>query len=350
MIVFLLALLALCLYKIKFNIKGFNKDYMNKEQTTALKGVFALIIFLSHVRGYIALDGVTDNLYSKIIVLIGQCMVGVFFLYSGYGVLYGYVNKPNYDKGFLRKRLFVTWFHFAVAIVMYIILNVVLNINYSIKDYALAFTGWSSIGNSNWFMFDTFMLYFLIWISFKINNKLSLKNKENKNNCVSISLIFIMISCLFVIMISKLKESWWYDTVFCFGFGCLYYCFKSKIDEFLFSSNSNYLIALVTSLFLYIAFKKNATQVTYNIVAILFVLIITLITVKVKIVNKIILWLGTRSFYIYIYMRIPMIIFKEFGIFSNNEYLFTICTFLITIALSGAMNLIHKKTDKILLK
>ena len=52
----LLSIFALCLYGIRFNLKGFNEDYLSKDNTNSIKGIFILLIVISHARQYI-LDG-----------------------------------------------------------------------------------------------------------------------------------------------------------------------------------------------------------------------------------------------------------------------------------------------------
>ena len=44
----LLSIFVLCLYRIRFNLKGFNDDYLSKDCTNSIKGIFILLIVISH--------------------------------------------------------------------------------------------------------------------------------------------------------------------------------------------------------------------------------------------------------------------------------------------------------------
>lgn len=63
MIITLVALAALCLFGIKIH-KHQNEEYLDKEQTGAIKGVFVVTVFLVHVIQYFSLhDGMADKLF-----------------------------------------------------------------------------------------------------------------------------------------------------------------------------------------------------------------------------------------------------------------------------------------------
>ena len=102
MLIFLIALLCIGVFGIKFS--GFHEDYMGREQTTSVKGILAVLILLSHMNGYVQLGGTLDSIYLKIMTLIGQLMVTLFFFYSGYGITESVRKNPEYPNTFFRKR------------------------------------------------------------------------------------------------------------------------------------------------------------------------------------------------------------------------------------------------------
>ena len=59
------------------------------------------------------------------------------------------------------NRIGKTFFDFSIAIFLFLIVDVCLRIKYSISDIILAFTGWTTVGNSNWYMFAIFTLYII---------------------------------------------------------------------------------------------------------------------------------------------------------------------------------------------
>lgn len=84
MIVFLFALFIVCLIGIRLSKP--DEDYLSKEQTGAVRGIFTCIIFFSHLKQYITFEMSIDVLYGSILGYIGQLMVVIFFFYSGYGI------------------------------------------------------------------------------------------------------------------------------------------------------------------------------------------------------------------------------------------------------------------------
>lgn len=341
MISLLIVLLFLCCWKMKFNKNGKYNDYMSQEQTIAIRGIFACIIFASHLRGYITLSGAMDSVYNNILSLIGQCMVSVFFFYSGYGIMQGYKNKKGYEQTFLKKRLFFTWFHFIIAVMLYQIVNLLLDIHYPAKMVLLSFTGWESVGNSNWFMFDTFLLYIFVWLSFKLVSYIT-KEDENKQKCFVVWITIFTI--LLIFMLHRLKETWWYDTLLCFPLGVLYSRYQEFVNQSLKSTWRYSLFGLI-SILAFSVFYKMGNFISYNVCACFFVLTITWFTMKFKIHNKFLNWLGVHSFYIYIYMRIPMIILSKTKILAEHRYLFAIISLLATLVIAWIMAKVQKILD-----
>ena len=117
-------------------------------------------------------------------------MVVSFLFYSGYGIMESIKNKKDYMKSFFKKRILKLFITFALGIMVYILVNAIFHIKYSFLTTILAFTGITAIGNSNWFIFATFCLYFAVLISFNVF-------KKNHLNalllCLICSLIYIYI-------------------------------------------------------------------------------------------------------------------------------------------------------------
>lgn len=236
MILYLIVLLGICLWGMH---KRKTNDYLSKEQITSVKGIFACIIFFSHLRQYLDFVNEFDIVYSIILSYIGQLMVAIFFFYSGYGIIYSYNTKKNYMETFLVNRILKTWIHFAIAILCFIVVNFTIKIDYPVQTILLSFTGWEEIGNSNWFIFDILILYIATMVSFII-----LKYAKVGKDKINLALIILvsLCTCLIGIVLHYYKKSWWYNTLFCFPYGMIYYFVKNKV-EILLSNRRGYLTA-----------------------------------------------------------------------------------------------------------
>ena len=299
MIFFLILLLFICIYQIKFNKNGFD-DYLGKDQTTCIKGIFVLIIFLSHYNSYtsgVLKIGQLNNIYLYVFTYISQLMVAPFLFYSGYSICYSIVNKKDYIKKFPKNRFLKVLLQFILAVLLYLVMNLIMHNYYSVKTIFLSFTGWDSIGNSNWFVFSLLCLYFITYVIFKI-----MKSKVNYK-----SVLLITISTIALIILLRLKkESWFYDILLTYPFGMIIYLLKDKLVPLL---KKYYILILIISVALFVVghmFTSNL--IIYELLACLFSFLIIIITFKFKIQNKILLFVGNLSFEIYILQRIPDII------------------------------------------
>lgn len=65
MIYVLAAALFVFLCGAKFVKSGeFNSDYMSKDTTGAINGIFVLLVFMCHISGYMKLGGSSDTICS----------------------------------------------------------------------------------------------------------------------------------------------------------------------------------------------------------------------------------------------------------------------------------------------
>ena len=338
MIVVFLLLVLLCLYKINF--KKIHEDYIDKEQTASIKGIFAIIIFLSHFRQYTNVIFAADHFVLWLLTSISQLMVTVFFFYSGYGIMKSYSKRADYSKGFFKKRLLRTLFRFDLALLFYLPLPLITGTwQYGLKDYLLCWIGWTSIGNSNWFIFVMLCLYALTWIAFNLCNKAKEKRSE-------IVVLFVtgMSLALWICLLVIGKASWWYNTLLCYPCGMCFALLKDRFDIWmrnLWQRIGICVTSLVVFLFLYV----TPGQVAYSLCACVFCLLIVLLNISIKIDNSILRWLGKHSFNIYILQRIPMIIFKAIGL-AKYGFAFLVVSLVSTLLLCVAFEYLHQWSNK----
>lgn len=120
MLVFLFVTLIVFIYKCKICPEFFKgkycKDYLSVENTTSIKGIFIIIVFWSHIKGYIVIDNAFDSYAFFPLTLLGQGMVTMFLFYSGYGVMESIKKKgQEYIKSTPKNRLCATLYRFDIA-------------------------------------------------------------------------------------------------------------------------------------------------------------------------------------------------------------------------------------------
>jgi membrane-bound acyltransferase YfiQ involved in biofilm formation len=344
MIFVLIILVAILFMNMKVTPQGeFHTDYCSLKQTATINGLFTLLIFFSHASQYVTLDGALDEPYLAFRKYIGQLVVASFLFFSGFGIMESIKKKGiNYVKGIPKKRLFKVWYHFAVAILLYIAVDLVLQREYSLKDTILSFTGYKTVGNSGWYLFVTFCMYIIIFISFMISRK---------SNIAGVIIVFALTIAFTFWEINMGLADRFYNTIFCFPVGMLFSLIKPYFDKVIMKNDIIYALMLLVFLFAfnYFSITRNRNIINYNLFAIFTVFIIMAITMKIKIGNAILDFFGNHVFSFFILQRIPMIILTEVGV-NKNKYLFITFCFIITICLSLIFDKCMSKTDKLIYK
>lgn len=102
--VFILAMLVF-FYGISFvKANEFNTEYLSKESTGAVNGIFVLFVFMSHISNYMNFGSEYDKIWLDFRSWLGQLMVVTFLFYSGYGMMCSIMKKGNaYIKPLFKK-------------------------------------------------------------------------------------------------------------------------------------------------------------------------------------------------------------------------------------------------------
>lgn len=348
MIALPIILVIISLIGIKFS--RFHNNYLDVQQTTSIKGIFAIIIVMSHMWGYTTFPLDTPDLiiYRNIINHIGQLMVTMFFFYSGYGIAVSAEKKKDYYGTFFKTRIFKVLLHFNLALVFFAVMNHLLGIEYSQTQYLTCWFGWGSIGNSNWFIFDTLVFYIIAFIALGI--------KEVTKTGIKIFASVISVLCLFFIAVMYLvygdfgeNAVHWYNTLLCFPVGVWYAAFKDKIDVL---ARKWYLwwpaLAIMAVLFIEL-YSFRYFYHYYLLLSALFCIILTWVTMKVRFNNPILRWLGNHFFEIYIIQRIPITLIKHFGL-NTNQFVYTALVVVGTLFCAWVFSLLLKVVDMLIFK
>lgn len=337
LIVFLLSIWGL--HFRRDSIEG----YINPAQTSAINGIFVMIVFMRHINQYLTFEKY-DSHYQLFDIMIGQLLVTTFLFYSGYGIMYSLMNKDNYIKT-MPKRIVKILLQFDFAIILYLIVTLIIHQNYSLPHVLLSFVAWESLGNSNWYIFAILYLYAFTFIAGIIF----------KNNRLLIATTVVIGGLLYILFtISAGKGSHWYNTILCYPAGMFYAIYSNKINDFFKNNRLNQIlslfIAFVLFWVLYVIYTKIPVHylihiLLYELVGILFVLTIIAFTTLFVVSNPIITWFGKYLFEIYILQRIPMLLLD--GKLSNKYIYFGLC-FGITLILSILFKYIEKYLNKII--
>lgn len=325
----------------------FFNDYISKERSTAVKGVFVLLVFLSHYSQYVTLDGVYDKPYLVLQQHLNQMIVALFLFYSGFGMAQAIKNKGfGYIKTIPTKRFLSVLINFDIAVILFLIINFIFGKTFDFKTILLSLIGWLNVGNSNWYIFVILVLYIYIYISF-----FAIKWGNNKYSRLLCTVILTLLTIGFVYSQMMLKRpGYTYNTAILLPLGFWYSLFKEKAEKIIMKNDYIYsaVCALCLGAYIYFYFIRFKSIYSYSLWAIAFTLDVVLFTMKLSLSNPFINWFGNHVFSIYILQRIPMMIFKNLNLFENHRYIFLVLSFVITVFLAGIFDYFTGKLSRLI--
>lgn len=328
--------IAIFLIGARFFVVRINEDYISHKQTQCINGFFVLLVFIQHYKGYVKLDQF-DMVYNAIGKWNGQLIVVPFLFFSGYGIMLSITKKgTSYVNSIMTKRFPKIWVHFALAVSLFVITNAVMGISHDPWVVFLSFFGWEGIGNSNWYIFDTLVLYILTFFSFRF---------VGKNYKVGLYIMGLL-TLAFVVTMSFFKQPYWYNTAIAYFMGMLFALIEPHFRRWIRSSSMNYLIlATVGTVAIVFSSMDKNKMTAYEVFVLAGIVLLLAISLKVRFGNPILSFLGKYVFEIYILQRIPMIVLKNL---IPDKYVYFIACFAATIPLALLFRFVEKGADWII--
>ena len=336
--------------------------FLTKEATASVNGVFIIIVFISHLRTYMEVAPAIE----KIMSLISQLMVTTFLFYSGYGVMESIRAKGmDYVKSIPKKRVLGVFAIFIPAVLLFAVMDLLLGIPFTIKQFALSLVAWLNLGNSNWYIFVIICLYILTWLSWIIADKITAKfdgpEKITLRNETGMTALFTSAILLIAVLLFTTPD-YYYNTISAYLFGVFFSQNKDGILKFC-GFNKDGKVEGILGVTRYIMTVLFCVLVTYLIrtyavgqfktpgflvASVLFCLGIVLISYLIPFPDIVFRWFGEHLFEIYILMRIPMISLLFIPYLSKGGLTYAIICFILTILLAWIYHSIRLKISNYL--
>lgn len=289
---------------------SFHRDYCSVEKSTALKGVFVMLVFFQHFRTYITPEE-TDFMAVGVSEFLGQLIVVPFLFYSGFGVMESIRAKGHsYVRRIPVDRALKTLLHFDAAVLLFLALYLFRGNTVTWKSILLSLICLHGFGNSTWYIFAIVTLYLITAVSFTVFRK----NKAAAATAVTV----LTIAEIYWLM--GWQREHWHNTLLCYSMGIWYSLFRDRIEKILMGGDVIYLTALL------------------------------LLSMKFSLDNPLLQFLGRHIFGMYILQRLPMIALRHLGIFQNNTVTLMVVCFLITCILTLLFEGFLKKMDHFLFR
>ena len=322
--------------------QGFFADHMKPERILPVKGFFVLLVFFRHAGSYLNLsEAARDTLFLRIDRGLDQLIVTMFLFYSGFG-LYDSIQRKgqSYLRSFPRKRLLRIWLRFVFCVCLFLVYAVVAGQHYPLRQILLSMIGWDHIGNSNWYMFVTFCLYILLWLVFRF--------AKRKDAAVTLAVFSAAALLLIIVLaVTKPKLYWWYNTIPCFVLGMWYRRFRAQTDRAVQRSGRRYWCCVLTAALFCGGFLTDyyvtGQTVLFMIGAVLFTLLILLLTMKIRVRSRTLAFFGRHMFSIYMLQRLSFLLLSGF---SLHPYVYFLLSFLLTVGMALAADLFFAHTEQ----
>ncbi len=319
--------ILLVLILIFSSIRKQDKDVLlEKDSTIFIRGIATIFIVLHHtVQHTNANNGIVW--YFR---LIGYICVAIFFLLSGYGNTFSYRNNKSTKIGWLLKRILriciTFWFIWIIDLIAILFINedkfsIIILIKQALT---LTLPYWI-----NWYL----KIQVIFYIAYKL---------FKKNNDIVLLLLTIISVCIMYIL---RLESFWWNTMICFGLGSV---FAERKEKIIINLKKNKYIKLILSLVAFVLlFILGTRSFELQVISsIAFCIFITILLFVFKFKSKIINFIGNLSLEIYLWHGVLLkLLFKDSKNIINlniNLLLFFILSILLAFITNKIVNKIIK--------
>lgn len=330
------------------NEKGY--DFISKENTLWLRGILALLVFVSHLPNYLGFF--VGSKLGSVLQSFGSWCVAIFFFLSGYGLYTSYmVRGKEYVQALPRKRILPLYVRSLILLVCYICLLLFLGngFNFWLLIRSLTFTG-TYIANG-WYLQVLLLLYLFFYAIFSINVS------EKKKMIILFAITCVYYVVFYIHSLFYANSYFGISSIFCFVWGVLYAYKKYAIDLYL--NRSRLAVAICGLVVFGIGGIVLITRKAIMIPTVLFGIQSTFITMSfaigvlllVRIFNfncKEMRLLGKYSFEIYVLQGMGFILASSSLCAGFNMYIQVCISILITVALCYPFHLIFNRVDKVI--
>lgn len=313
LIVFLIMLIG-----IKIKLKGFHEDFLSRDNLKIMQGIASIGIVLHHLVQLATTYGQFNKGPITNFNNFGFLFTGIFFFGSGFGLVKSALDKKGYLDNFLTNRIPAVLIPFILCNNIYSLYDILVRHEMTTtSDKILIFTGLKLINNNMWFMIEIMILYLVFFVTFKFI-------KKRKLAILLVSLfVFALIYVTFrrghdlnPLNVAWFKGEWWFNSIIAFPIGMIFAQCESNIVKLLKKIYYPLLaVALVGLWYIYPFSNKIMGEYGYykewpgyqgfkekfysflaqEALLLVFMIVLILLSMKIKVGNKVLSWLGKVS-------------------------------------------------------
>ena len=209
-----------------------SKDYLSLRQAGQIRSFACLGVILHHLTQQVTSYGVYYKGPVTLLNYAGILFTGVFFFFSGYGLLVGLYTKPDYLRSILTKRIPSVLIPFWCVNFLGILLNrFVYGLRGSLFSDFCDLTGITLVNSNGWFIIEIVILYLAFYLAFRL-----IRSRDA-------ALLLLCLFTIALIVFSLLqghdppgdkshwfRGEWWFNSTGTFIAGMLYARFREKAE------------------------------------------------------------------------------------------------------------------------
>lgn len=351
--------------------KTWNEENMSFNQTKCYLGFCAVIIVFHHISQDTCASWLNPRFIRHgldIFVTAGYPMVAMFFFCSGYGLYKSAKSKPDFFKRFIPVRIIPILIPTVLTMLVYIFFRYWRNIPLDI-DSPFAVNGHETWHPYIWYVPCIILLYIFFYIGFGLFKK----------DSIGILVVTIGIIGYILFCIKFRYGTWWFNTPHMFLVGILVSKYEDKFFE---SCKKLYVLRLIGTILLcvvlwflgdnaggiYLMVFHHPYDFTYGyrcdlisgifqfLYCLAFMSLYYLISMKLKVGNPVLSFLGKFTLELYLIHGIFIHMFGFFMIkdgikpvyYIENVPLFVLVVLGLSIPISYGLSLLDKKVGKAL--
>ena len=299
-----------------------NEEYTSLKQTKILQGITALGIALHHMaqKTCAPWHPTAFTVHGlDVFVPVGYLFVAVFLFCSGLGLYKSFKTKPDYLKGFFRRRILPIIIAFYLSEFIYTGIRLIMGERMNLITILWYLSGLHMANFNAWYAVVIVFFYLAFGAAFRFC--------RHEGTAIFWIFVFTLAYTVLGAFIDHqndwwMRGEWWYNSIFLFPLGLLFGKFEKQVTRFLRKGYWFWLLLSFAGIFLlfqqsewlnntvwgYYGEYGDRLKVQHRlmsaggqwVVSLFYVAFCFLLMMKVRLGNKVLAWLGgvTLEFYL----------------------------------------------------
>ena len=296
-----------------------NEGYTSRDQTKVLTGIMALGVVLHHMAQKTCASWIGVQRLHGLDVFVdpGFLFVAVFFFCSGLGLYRSVHSKPDYLKGFLRRRVLRIAVAFYLSEFIYTAARLLMGEKMDPVRLLWYLSGLHMANTYSWYVIAILFFYLAFWAAFRFCRK--------EGTAIFWVFAFTLAYTVLGTLVDHqsdwwMRGEWWYNSVILFPLGLLFGRFEKQVTRFFRRGYLGWLALSLTAFILLYRLSGFAVarwgyygegtemKVLHRLLSTgsqwlacaAFVALWFLLMMKVRLGNRALAWLGAMSLEIYL--------------------------------------------------